>query len=74
MRTEAIEADQETNEPSLAVERAVGSLDLKEKLLSDDPIYRSRVADAIRSLEAVMDLWVGNDQAVGHECPQAVPL
>lgn len=49
-RTEAIEADQETNEPSLAVERAVGSLDLKEELLSDDPIYRSRVADAIRSL------------------------
>jgi len=25
-------------------------------------------------LEAVMDLWAGNDQAVGHECPQAVPL
>ncbi len=49
-RTEAIEAGQETNEPSLAVERAVGSLDLKEELLSDDPIYRSRVADAIRSL------------------------
>ena len=49
-RTETIEADQETNEPSLAVERAVGSLNLKEELLSDDPIYRSRVADAIRSL------------------------
>lgn len=49
-RTEAIEADQETNEPSLVVERAVGSLDIKEELLSDDPIYRSRVADAIRSL------------------------
>jgi len=49
-RTEAIEADEETNEPSLAVERAVGSLNLKEELLSDDPIYRSRVADAIRSL------------------------
>lgn len=49
-RTEAVEADQETNEPSLAVERAVGSLDLKEELLSDDPIYRLRVADAIRSL------------------------
>lgn len=49
-RTEAIEADEETNEPSLAVERAVGSLDLKEKLLSDDPIYRSRVAEAIKNL------------------------
>lgn len=49
-RTEPIEADEETNEPSLAVERAVGSLDLKEELLSDDPIYRSRVADAIKTL------------------------
>lgn len=49
-RTEAIETDQETNEPSLAVERVAGSLDLKEELLSDDPIYRSRVADAIRAL------------------------
>jgi hypothetical protein len=25
-------------------------------------------------LEAVMDLRVGNDQAVGHECPQALSL
>jgi hypothetical protein len=49
-RTEAIEADEETNEPSLAVERAAGSLDLNEELLSDDPIYRSRVADAIKAL------------------------
>ena len=30
--------------------------------------------DLAVELEAVMDLWVGNDQAVGHECPQAVPL
>ncbi|MER5173727.1 hypothetical protein [Thioclava kandeliae] len=48
LRTQAIE--DETCEPSLAVERAVGSLDLKEELLSDDPIYRLRVAEAIRSL------------------------
>ena len=48
-RSEPI-ADEEMNEPSLAVERAVGSLDLKEELLSDDPIYRSRVADAIKAL------------------------
>jgi hypothetical protein len=26
------------------------------------------------ALEAVMDLRVGNDQAVGHECPQTLPL
>lgn len=51
-RTVPIEADEESNEPSLAVERAVGSLDLKEELLSDDPIYRSRVAAAIRALPA----------------------
>lgn len=50
LRAHAIEADEETGEPSLAVERAVGSLDLKEELLSDDPIYRLRVADAIKSL------------------------
>lgn len=49
-RNEPIEADKDTNEPSLTVERAVGSLDLKEELLSDDPIYRSRVADAINTL------------------------
>lgn len=49
-RAETLEADEETNEPSLAVERAVGSLDLKEELLSDDPIYRSRVAEAIKDL------------------------
>lgn len=48
-RTVAI-ANEETNEPSAAVERAVGSLDLKEELLSDDPIYRSRLAAAIRNL------------------------
>lgn len=50
LRTHPIEADKDTNEPSLTVERAVGSLDLKEELLSDDPIYRSRVADAINTL------------------------
>ena len=26
------------------------------------------------NLEAVMDLRLGNDQAAGHECPQALPL
>jgi hypothetical protein len=50
LRTHPIEADEETNEPSLAVERAVGSLDIKDELLSEDPIYRLRVVDAIRSL------------------------
>lgn len=49
-RTVAIESNEETNEPSAAVERAVGSLDLKEELLSDDPVYRSRLAAAIRNL------------------------
>lgn len=48
-RNERIEAD-ESSEPSLAVERAVGSLDLKQELLSDDPIYRSRVIAAIQTL------------------------
>lgn len=50
LRTYPIEADEDTNEPSLTVERAAGSLDLKEELLADDPIYRSRVADAINTL------------------------
>jgi len=49
-RTETIESNDDTNEPSLAVERAVGSFDIKEELLSDDPIYRSRLAAAIRNL------------------------
>ncbi|AMK25848.1 response regulator receiver [Sphingobium sp. TKS] len=49
-RSEPIEADDETNEPSLAVERAVGSFDLKKELLSEDPIYRSRLVAAIRNL------------------------
>jgi hypothetical protein len=49
-RTERIEADDESNEPSLAVERAVGSLDLKQELLSEDPIYRPRVIAAIEAL------------------------
>ncbi|SOB88119.1 hypothetical protein SAMN06297144_3259 [Sphingomonas guangdongensis] len=49
-RSERIEADDETNEPSLAVEKAVGSLDLKQELLSEDPIYRSRVVAAIQAL------------------------
>jgi hypothetical protein len=48
-RSERIEAD-ETNEPSLAVEKAVGSLDLKQELQSEDPIYRSRVVAAIQAL------------------------
>lgn len=49
-RTEPIESDDETNEPSLGVERAAGSFDLKEELLSEDPIYRSRLVAAIRNL------------------------
>jgi len=49
-RSERIEADDDSSEPSLAVERAVGSLDLKQELLSDDPIYRSRVIAAIQTL------------------------
>lgn len=49
-RTERIEADDDGSEPSLAVERAVGSLDLKQELLSKDPIYRSRVIAAIQAL------------------------
>ena len=27
-----------------------------------------------RLLEAVMDHWVGNDQAAGHDCSQALPV
>ncbi|PWC28178.1 site-specific integrase [Teichococcus aestuarii] len=38
------------------------------KLLED----RQRKVD--RSLEVVMDLWPGNDQVAGHDCPQAVPI
>ncbi|QTI78336.1 DNA-binding response regulator [Roseomonas marmotae] len=49
-RSAQIERDDDTLEPSVAVERAVGSLDLKEELLSKDPIYRSRVAAAIDAL------------------------
>ena len=49
-RMEPIETDADTGEPSLAVERALGSFDIKEELLSEDPIYRSRIAAAIRSL------------------------
>lgn len=49
-RSERIEADEDSNEPSHAVERAVGSLDLKQELLSEDPIYRSRVIAAIQVL------------------------
>lgn len=49
-RAAPIEAEGDSNEPSIAVERAMGSLDIKQELLSDDPIYRTRVAAAIRSL------------------------
>lgn len=49
-RTLPIEDEENSNEPSLAVERAVGSLDLREELLSDDPFYRSRIAAAIIAL------------------------
>lgn len=49
-RSERIEADDEGSEPSPAVERAVGSLDLKQELLSEDPFYRSRVIAAIQAL------------------------
>jgi hypothetical protein len=48
-RKEAID-DEESGEPSIAVEKAVGSLDVKQELLSDDPNYRSKVAKAIRTL------------------------
>lgn len=49
-RTEPIQSDGDVSEPSLAVERALGSFDLKEELLSEDPIYRSHVAAAIMNL------------------------
>jgi hypothetical protein len=49
-RTLPIEDEENSNEPSLTVERAVGSLDLREELLSDDPFYRSRIAAAIIAL------------------------
>ncbi len=42
--------DEESGEPTMAVEKAVGSLDIKQELLSDDPNYRSKVAEAIRTL------------------------
>jgi len=48
-RKEAID-DEESGEPFIAVEKAVGSLDVKQELLSDDPNYRSKVAKAIRQL------------------------
>jgi hypothetical protein len=28
----------------------------------------------LQRLEVVMDLWGGNDQVAGHDCPQAVPI
>lgn len=49
-RSVPLEMDDETNEPSPAVERAAGSLDVAQELISDDPIYRSRVAAAIGEL------------------------
>lgn len=49
VRRDAIDYE-ESGEPSIAVEKAVGSLDIKEELLSDDPNYRSKVAAAIRTL------------------------
>lgn len=42
--------DEESGEPTIAVEKAIGSLDIKQELLSDDPNYRSQVAKAIRAL------------------------
>lgn len=42
--------DEESGEPTMAVEKAVGSLDIKQELLSDDPNYRSKVAEAISIL------------------------
>jgi hypothetical protein len=48
-RRDAID-DEESGEPSIAVEKAVGSLDVKQELLSDDPNYRSKAAKAIRTL------------------------
>ncbi|PZP09895.1 MAG: response regulator receiver protein, partial [Sphingomonas hengshuiensis] len=49
-RSERIGADDDSSEPSLVVERAVGSLDLKQELLSENPTYRSRVIAAIQAL------------------------
>lgn len=48
-RQEALGMD-ETGEPTLAVERAAGSLDIKIELYSDDPAYRSKVHTAIEAL------------------------
>lgn len=52
--------------------------DMPRNALQRDSVdYRVALAELpelLQRLEAVMDLWVGNDQAVGHECPQAVPL
>jgi hypothetical protein len=48
-RRDAID-DEESGEPSIAVEKAVGSLDVQQELLSDDPNYRFKVAKAIRTL------------------------
>lgn len=49
-RSTPLEVDPLTNEPSLEVEQAVGSLYVSRELLSEDPIYRSRVAAAIDAL------------------------
>lgn len=48
-RMEAVD-DEESGEPTIAVEKAIGSLDIKQELLSNDPNYRFRVAQAISSL------------------------
>ena len=49
-RSSPIESDPATNQPSEAVERAAGSFDVAGELLSEDPIYRSRVLAAIDEL------------------------
>lgn len=49
-RSQSIESDDDTGELSPEIEMAAGSLDIEEELLSDDPSYRLRVAEAIENL------------------------
>jgi len=49
-RQRPLEIDGESNEPSNEVERALAEFDVKDELLSDDPIYRNRVYMAIEGL------------------------
>ena len=49
-RHKTIEFEGEDSEPSAEVERAFSNFNPKEELLSDDPIYRRRVAAAMEAL------------------------